>query len=139
MDKLIAIISILLILGCDSNNKSKNASETSKKSEYTGSFKATTSYKAYSVNVRCSNFDKDYFQFFSDKDDVTDSNGDGIIISGFQDGKKLNLTIVDNGKSFSTGNITGFTKGHGILTAKGVLFKEGTAETIDVSFFVKCE
>ena len=142
MNKLIILISILLLPGCDSKNKTKTASKTSKKSEYTGSFKATNdgeNSRAYSVNIRCRNFDEDYFQFFSDKDDVTDSNGDGLIISGFQDDKKLNLTIVDNGKSFSSGNITRFTKGHGILTAKGVLFKKGTAETINVSFFAKCE
>jgi hypothetical protein len=147
MKQFIAIISISLILGCSSNgNSDKKAKITSKgshKSEYTGSFKATTSdgknSKAYSVNIRCGNFDEDYFQFFSDKDDITDSNGDGLIISGFQDGEKLNLTIVDHGKSYSSGNITGFTKGHCILTAKGILFKEGTAETINVSFFAKCE
>ncbi len=143
MKKLITIISIFLLLGCNSDKKTKTTSKASKKSEYTGSFKATTNdggnSKAYNVNIRCRSFDEEYFQFFSDKDDITDSNGDGLIISGFQDGKKLNLTIVDNGKSFSSGNITGFTKGHGILTAKGVLFKENTAETINISFFAKCE
>ncbi len=145
MKKLITIISIFLLLGCNSDKKTKTSSKASKKSEYTGNFKAIVidgeKSKSYSVKIRCRSFDEDYFQFFSDKDDVTDSNDDGLIISGFQDGKKLNLTIVDNGKSLSTGNITDFDKVEAlsVMKGKGLLFKENSAQTVTVTFSVECK
>ena len=145
MKNVIIIISVLLLLGCNSDKKTKITSKASKQSEYTGNFKAIIidgeNSKSYSVKIRCRSFEEDYFQFFSDKDDVTDSNGDGLIISGFQDGKKLNLTIVDNGKSLSTGNITEFdkVKALSVLKGKGLLFKRGTAQTVTVTFSVECK
>lgn len=146
MKKLITIISIfLLLVGCNSDKKTKTASKASKQSEYTGNFKAIIidgeNSKSYSVKIRCRSFDEDYFQFFSDKDDVTDSNGDGLIISGFQSGEKLNLTIVDNGKSLSTGNITDFDKieALSVMKGKGLLFKKGTAQTVVVTFTAECK
>jgi len=147
MKKLITIVSIFLLLGCNSDNKTKAISKALKKSEYTGNFKATIidgeNSKSYNVTIRCRWFEEDYFQFYSDKDDITDSNEDGLIISGFQNGKKLSLTIVDNGKSLSTANITEFEKAEALSVMKGngVLFKEGRAQTqtVVVTFSVECK
>jgi hypothetical protein len=103
MKNLLALISIFLFLGCNSSN-TKTASGILKTSSEKGKFTATIKNKTYKVDVTCSSFNQDYFTFLSDKTDVTDTNGDGLIISGFQDGKKMILTIIDNGKSLSSGN-----------------------------------
>jgi hypothetical protein len=137
MKNLLALISIFLFLGCNSSN-TKTASGNLKTSSEKGKFTAKIKNKTYKVDITCSSFNKDYFTFLSDKTDVTDSNGDGLIISGFQDGKKMILTIIDNGKSLSSGNITDWSKTKSTFTGKGVLFEEVTANTLEVSFTVEC-
>ena len=99
---------------------------------------ATVAGNEYQVKVSCSYFDKDYFQFLSDKTDASDSYGDGLVISGMENKGKFILTIIDNGKTFSSGNLSNFIKGENNAEGSGKLFEEGMAGTHDFQFSVNC-
>ena len=107
--------------------------------ENPGLFSGTVAGNEYKVEVSCSYFDQDYFQFRSDKTDVSDTNGDGIIISGMETNGKFALTIIDKGKTFSVGNLSNFSKGDSSAAGSGKMFEEGTADAHDVQFSVRCE
>jgi hypothetical protein len=130
-----ASVTALLLLGCHGEAAQGDSAEKTGASSFT----ATMAEQQYNVAVTCSYFDQDYFQFLSDKTDMTDSNGDGLIISGMQNGKKLVLTINDHGTSYSTGGLRDFTKKDSIATGSGILYAEGSSNTVNVQFTVVCE
>ena len=127
----------ILLIGCSEGNKKGGNPDTKKPS---GLFSGAIAGKEYKVAVSCSYFDKDYFQFLSDKTDVSDTNGDGFIISGMETNGKFSLTIIDKGKKFSVGNLSKFSKGDNKAEGSGKLFEEGTANPSghDVQFTVSC-
>ena len=59
------------------------------------------------------------------------------VLSGMENNGKLVLTIIDNGKTFSAGNVS-FTKGDNKAVGSGKLFEEVTAIAHDVQFTVLC-
>ena len=136
------ILMMTLLVGCTANSNESNqivrGESTIQSEPDKGSFTAELNGKSYQVEVECSYFDQEYFKFQSDKTDITDDNGDGIIISGFQKGEKLVLTIVDQGATFSTANITEWTKQNNGITGSGVLFEDGSTQQFETSFTVKC-
>jgi len=93
---------------------------------------------AYLVNVRCRDLEQDYFRFLSDRTDAADSNGDGVIISGMQDGGKFILTVVDNGVKLSTGRLENFTKNPNGATGSGTLHQDGSTASLEGHFTVVC-
>ncbi len=125
----------ILLIGCSEGNDKSGSSSAQKNA---GMFSGTVAGNEYKVEVSCSYFDKDYFQFLSDKTDVSDTNGDGIIISGMETNGKFVLTIIDNGKTFSVGKLSNFTKGYNRAEGSGKLFEEGTANAYDAQFSVIC-
>ena len=136
MKKMFTMIAIcILLIGCSEGNDESGSSNVQKNS---GLFSGTVAENEYKVEVSCSYFDKDYFQFLSDKTDISDTNGDGIIISGMETNGKFTLTIIDNGKTFSAGKLSNFTKGDNNAEGSGKLFEEGSAEAHDVKFSVIC-
>ena len=44
--------------------------------------------------------------------------------------KMFTLTIIDNGRTFSAGNLTNFSKGDGKAEGSGKLFEEKSAGTV---------
>lgn len=136
MKKIFTMIAMcILLIGCgEGNNESGNANAQ----KTSGLFAGAIAGNEYKVEVRCSYFDKDYFQFKSDKTDGSDTNGDGIIISGMETNGKFSLTIIDNGKTFSVGNLSNFSKSDNKADGSGKLFEEGTANAHDVQFAVSC-
>jgi len=139
MKTLTIIVSLLLFVACnEKNKKSEPKNNTQIVVAPKGTFSGNLAGKQYNVAIECSYFNEAYFTFRSDRTDVTDSNGDGLIISGFQKDKKLVLTIIDNGKTFSAANIQ-FTKGNNNASGVGKLFEEGTARSFEVSFKVACQ
>jgi hypothetical protein len=130
------VATCILLLGCGEGN---DKSGTSKVQKSSGMFSGTVAGNEYKVAVNCSYFDKDYFQFKSDKTDISDTNGDGIIISGMENNGQFALTIIDNGKKYSAGNVTSFSKGDNKANGSGKLFVEGTADAHDVQFTVNCD
>lgn len=138
MKTLTIIFSILLFIACNEKSKKNEPKNKPLVVAQKGTFNGNLGDKQYKVAIECSYFNENYFKFQSDKTDVTDSNGDGLIISGFQKDKKLVLTIIDNGKTFSAANIQ-FTKGNNNASGVGKLFEEGTARSFEVSFKVACQ
>lgn len=134
--KLTMIAICILLAGC---SKSGNEGESSNAQKNSGLFSGIVAGNEYKVGVNCSYFDKDYFQFKSDKTDISDTNGDGIILSGMENNGKFTLTIIDNGKTFSAGSLSNFTKGDDKAEGSGKLFEEGTAKAHDVQFTVTCD
>ncbi|WP_066224597.1 hypothetical protein [Formosa haliotis] len=140
---LCTIILAVLALGCQEKKEKQlveNNSVTSEKSVKDKSiFKATLGDKTYEVEIQCSYFNEDYFQFKSDKFDVGDSNGDGINISGFQDGKKLILSIEDQGVHYSSPGVLTWKKMNDSFTGEGELYEEGSVKKIKVKFSGECK
>ena len=138
MKTLTIIFSILLFVACNEKNKTVDPKNKTQIIATKGIFNGNLGGKQYSVAIECSYFNEDYFKFQSDKTDVTDSNGDGLIISGFQKGKKLVLTIIDNGKTFSAANVQ-LSKNDDTATGSGKLFEEGTSKAFELTFKVECQ
>ena len=131
MKNIFSIIAMcILLISCGEGNDESGGS---------GMFSGSVAGNEYEVEISCSYFDKDYFQFKSDKTDISDTNGDGIIVSGMETNGKFTLTIIDNGKTFSVGNLSYFSKGDNKAQGSGKLFEEGTANAHDVQFSVICD
>ena len=141
MKNLIIAVLILLVFSCkkeSTTNENTKKATTSKSTNASCSFSASLGDKKFEVDVNCMYLDKDYFIFDSDaRGGLNDTNGDGIIVSGNQDGKKLSLIIVDNGKSYSAGNIT-IVKNENGATGSGTLFLQEGGEQPKVSFSIVC-
>ena len=140
MKKIITMIAIcIFLIGC---GEESNESENSSTQKTAGSFAGAIAGNEYKVEVHCSYFDKNYFQFKSEKIVNVlepDTNGDGIVISGMGDTSgKFSLTIIDNGKTYSVRNLSTFSKGNNKAEGSGKLFEEGTANAHDVRFTVNC-
>jgi len=103
-----------------------------------GTFTGTVGETDYKVEVRCEYFDQDYFTFMSDATDVSDTNGDGIIISGMQVGDKLVFTVTDNGKTYSVGRLASFSKGDNQAVGSGRVHEDGSTNSYDARFLVTC-
>jgi len=104
-----------------------------------GYFDGVLGDHAYLVNINCSDLDQDYFRFLSDRTDSADSNGDGVIISGMQNGEKFILTIVDNGVTFSTGRLENFKKNPKGATGSGTLYQANSNASSEGHFIVVCQ
>jgi len=104
-----------------------------------GYFDGVVGEHAYLVNVNCSDLEQDYFRFLSDRTDAADSNGDGVIISGMQDGEKFVLTVIDNGVTLSTGRLENFKKSADGATGSGRLYRDNSTEYAEGHFTVICK
>lgn len=105
----------------------------------TGYFDGVVGDHAFLVNVQCSDLEQDYFRFLSDRTDVADSNGDGVIISGMQNGEKFVLTVTNNGETFSTGRLENFKKNATGATGSGRLYQDNSTGYLETHFTVVCK
>lgn len=137
MKKIITLIATCgFLIGCGEGSDNSGISKVQKG---LGEFSGTVAGKNYKVQVSCSYFNKDYFQFKSDKTDISDTNGDGIVISGMENNGKFALTIIDNERTYSAGNLSTFSKGDKKAEGSGKMFVEGSADAHDVQFSVICD
>ncbi|MGD8580557.1 MAG: hypothetical protein PVI46_14590 [Lysobacterales bacterium] len=145
---LFAAVGCLLLAGCgngneatatnaDSDTPQAPASHTQASSH--GKFTGSVGDQTYEVDVDCFHLDKDWFTFLSDQDDVSDSNGDGQNISGMQNGDKFVFTVVDHGKTYSTGNLTSFSKSATGASGSGTLWLDGASGQFEAEFSVDCK
>jgi len=104
-----------------------------------GTFRGTVGGNSYEVDVDCFHLDRDWFAFLSDKNDVTDSNGDGLNISGMQNGDRFVLTVTDHGQTYSAGRLAEFSKNATGAEGSGPLMLEGSPDSFDAEFSVTCE
>lgn len=65
-------------MSCDDQNKKSRPNGIAPMVAYT----VNLGEKQYSVAVEYSYFEEEYFQFKSNENDPTDTNGEGLIISG---------------------------------------------------------
>lgn len=111
---------------------------TSSSDSLGGRFKATLGDAVYDVEVECMAIDHDYFSFLSDKNDVADSNGDGMVISGMQVGQNLILTIINQDNSWSAPSLAEWNKSSSGATGSGQLYLESDSSLHGVVFEVTC-
>jgi hypothetical protein len=104
-----------------------------------GLFTGTLNNKEYSVSVDCSYVNEDYFQFRSDDTDIFDSNGDGLVISGYQRGEKLAITIIDHDQAYSTASTFLWDKRNTKISGTGKLLLEGSAKSYELFFKITCK
>jgi hypothetical protein len=134
-----AIVLALFIVGCsDSSQTTGQESSSGSAAAERGSFSGNVDGKAYALDVDCSHLDQDFFMFKSDRTDATDSDGDGLVISGMQNGAKFVLTIIDNGQTYSTGNLATFEKSPDGAQGSGTLWLEDANESFPAEFSVLC-
>ena len=129
----------LLLAGCEQDNGMQEAPASHAAAASQGSFTGTVGGQEYEVTVDCFHLDKDWFTFLSDRDDVTDSNGDGLNISGMQNGDRFVLTVIDHGEKHSTGKLASFTKSATGAQGAGSLTLDGSPQTLEAYFSVSCK
>ena len=130
------LVVLALLSACGNGNASNDASSSQAGSS---TFTGTLGDKHYEVAVTCRFFDTDSFMMKSDRTDSSDSNGDGIIISGEEFNGKFILTIIDNGVKYSTGRLANFSKGDNRAEGSGELMEDGGTGRKDVEFVVTCD
>ena len=135
---LMAIALSLSIMGCGESTRATGQESASSNESNQGMFKGNVGEKTYEIAVNCSYLDQDYFMFKSDATDVTDSNGDGIIISGMQTGDKFTFTVIDNGKTFSVGRLASFSKADNQAEGSGTVYEDGSTNSYEARFQVTC-
>lgn len=104
-----------------------------------GYFDGVVGDHAFLVNVSCSDLEQDYFRFLSDRTDAADSDGDGVIISGMQNGQKFVLSVTNNGETFSTGRLENFMKNASGATGSGRLYQDNSTGYLETHFTVVCK
>lgn len=127
------LMAVVLFTSCgNSDGRAENNLER-------GSFKATMGEKSYEVDVVCSHLNESYFKFRSDKRVDTDSNEDGLIISGVEMNRRLILTIIDHGKKYQTKNMAVWEKDSDGATGSGILYNEAVAtDSRQTTFKMSC-
>jgi len=92
----------------------------------------------YHSPVKCSYFGENYFYFKSDDLETTDTNGDGIVINGHQQGSNMILTLMMNEKTYTAANM-GLQKREFIALGTGKLFSEDGTESFKTTYKVICQ
>ena len=103
-----------------------------------GSFTARIGNSAYAIPVTCSNAGTDHFTFLSDESDTVDTNGDGLIVSGRQNGALFALKVVDKGVTWSNDSIRGYGNSPSGGRALSTLRRDGSREEVKLEFSVRC-
>lgn len=130
----------LLLFGCGEGEPVAGASAMKEAAPSGGgSFSGRVGEQIYNVEVACTGLDQDWFMFRSDRTDSTDSNGDGLIVSGMQNGDKFILTIVDQGVKYSAGKLAKFNKNANGAQGSGTLWQDGASSSFDAEFTVTCD
>ena len=132
--------SILMLVALSACGADEGGSNIAKTEQAAGLFTGSLGEQNYEVSVNCRYLDEDYFVFRSDKDDATDSNGDGLIISGDQTGNALGISISDHGRWFSIGRVKTWAKTGNSVSGSGDLWEQGGGNTtLPLTFEVVCD
>lgn len=95
--------------------------------------------KTYEVEVVCRDIAGEHFRFLSDATEAHDTNGDGLVVSGVQQGEQLMLVLVDQGRSYRANRLSSWEKTAAGATGSGMMLEDGTAAPYGVSFRLSCE
>jgi hypothetical protein len=123
----ILIIVSCFIQACDGGTSSKGAMKDAKMT-------AEIDGAHYEVDVRYYMDENSGLTVFSDKNDTSDSNNDGLIFAIFEFNGKLQFDFVKNGERLG-GRITDWEKSESEITGRGILKPEsGLGQGTPVSF-----
>ncbi len=90
--------------------------------------------ESYTVDVRYYMDEVNGLTVYSDKNDVTDSNGDGLIFGIFEHNGSLQFDFVENGERLG-GKITDWRRTESFINGKGKLRPESASgEATSISF-----
>jgi hypothetical protein len=129
----ICILIISFLTACGDSNHGESAQSKSQ-----GQFTGSLNQQAIDVAVRCRAFNENYFSFHSDASQTDDSNGDGIVLNGFQMKNKLAFDIRTKDGFYSTPNLSEFDKKDQQASGSGNLYPESGGKQIPVKFTVSC-
>ena len=76
--------------------------------------------------------------FRSDETDTEDTNDDGLVVTGLQQGDRLVLTIIDGGTTFQAAGLTGWSRTATGATGGGMVLELSTGRNHQVTFTVTC-
>ena len=127
MRKLILVVIIALIQSCGGSSE-KSATMTDSK------MTATIGEETYNIEVRYYLDDENGLTVYSDKNDVTDSNNDGLIFAIFEYNGNLQFDFVKDDARLG-GKITNWEKGTKEIKGSGKLRPEsGLGQSTPVTF-----
>ena len=138
------------VLICCKGESNRENSETNPKGDtenlnvFKDAEKSTVTIKMegteYKVRVNCAFFGEDHFYFKSDKLETTDTNGDGIVITGHQENHKMILTLIVEGTTYSAANFS-IEKKEFTAMGTGKLFLEDANEYVahEATYEVNCK
>ena len=143
MKKITYMLIVMTLCCCkDKTTETKTVADRDKgsdvkKSKSVGKSRVvvTMDGKEYSSSVTCTYFEHDYFYFKSDKLETTDTNGDGIVINGHQQGNKMAFTLIVDDKEYSAANL-GVQKKENTALGAGKLFSG--SESFKTTYKVTC-
>lgn len=128
MKKIALLITLIVSISCGDKSSKNSGGMTDTK------MTATIGGENYEVDVRYYLDDTSGLTVYSDKNDVTDSNGDGLVIAIFEFKGKLQFDFVENGKRLG-GKIVEWKKTDEKITGSGELRPEdGLGEGVPINF-----
>lgn len=128
------VIGFTLFVSC--SGSADKSSESSNEWQHT-QLEAQIRNKPYSVEVRYYADDKNGLTVFSDRDDVTDSNDDGLIFAIFQTNQSLQFDFVENGERLGA-KVSDWEQSNDYIKGSGQLMPEnGLGERVPFTFTLK--
>lgn len=125
-------IGALLLAGCG-DDPAADAGTLS-----AGRFQGTVDGIEYAVDVHCMAIDAQRFRFRSDRSDVADTDGDGLVITGTQTGDRFALTVMVGDVTHESTRLERFSRDTGSASGSGTMTREGAIGRVPVRFSVRC-
>ena len=128
MKKLALVVTLIVSISCGEKSSENSSGMTDT------NMTATIGGENYEVDVRYYLDDTSGLTVYSDKNDVTDSNGDGLVFAIFEFNGKLQFDFVENGERLG-GSIVDWKKTDEKITGSGELRPEdGLGKGVPVNF-----
>lgn len=118
---ILVTITIIGLSACGGSSESSSSSDSGGWTTTTMTTKVGDT--TYNVEVRYYLDAENGLTVFSDKNDISDSNGDGLIFAIFETNGKLQFDFVDNGKRLGA-RVTDWTRANGTISGLGELKPE---------------
>lgn len=130
--KYLLLVLFVAFLACKENSSSGESSWKD------GQFTAQFLNKTYEDEIRYYLGNTDGLTVYSDKNDIEDSDGDGLIVALFQTGDEIQLDLVDNGVRYG-GQITNWQQTKSEITGSGEMKEESNFQNHNISFTLKLD
>lgn len=77
--------------------------------------------------------------FKSDRSHDEDSNGDGLVVSGYLIDNKLTITIIKDSITYHTDELSHWSNSNNVFKGDGYLVEQETNEELEISFTLTCK